>query len=64
MTQLNNTKKTRFKLATYGSAFMALMLPVSMYMGMESLAVTLAGGLFGIISTYQWGETKRQSDKV
>ena len=58
---LNNTKKTRFKISTYTAGYLALLAPYTVYAEMEGLAAACIAGILSIVSTYNYGETKRPS---
>ena len=64
MRALNNTKKTRFKLAVYTDIFLALLATYAVSEGLETVASTCVAGILTITTGYIGGDSYRKSESV
>ena len=64
MTQLNGTKKSRLKLATYTIVSLFAMCGIAMWQDMEGVATAAIGGVITIAPSFILGDSYRKSDKV
>lgn len=54
-------KSTRYLITLLAAAFLAVVVVLSIFKGMESAASTAIAALMTILSTYIWSQTKRPS---
>ena len=61
MKQLNNTKRTRFKITTYSLIGLFLALGGAIYKELNDVATACLMSIGAMGSVYGWAETKRKS---
>lgn len=59
----NDTKKTRFKMATYAALFLAGIITYAIYKETESVATSAITAFMTIIMVYIGGDSYRKSNK-
>lgn len=57
------TKRTRYRLTIIAGLLLFSLAFISVFKGIENVAITSIGGVMTILSAYIWGETNRPSNR-